>query len=225
MGFCSQIGNKLKGTRTEKPYRKEIIMQILKPFFFRSILIVLGLLLGTTSSWATCQLSVGWDPWPPYLFVDDKGQLTGLDKEIATAIAKEAKCTLVFKKRPWKRQLRDVQNGEIDCVTGASKNPKREKYAYFSNAYRSEFVALFVRKGESGKYQIQSLADIPGKSFRLGLSRGYFYGEQYERLSKNQQFNEWIQLTKGDEQNYKKLIKNRIEGSDEICNAYRTNSM
>ncbi len=187
--------------------RKEQVALILSV-----MLIVLSILSGISSSWADCKLSVGWEPWPPYLFLDENGELTGLDKEFITAVAKEANCTLTFRKLPWQRHLEDLKHGRIDIATSASKNQERMKYAYFSNAYRSEFVALFVRKGESEKYIIQSLKDIIKMPFKLGVTRGYYYGKQYEKLIMNPQFEKRIQKVTYAYQNYEKLIAKRVNG-------------
>lgn len=114
---------------------------------------------------------------------DADQQLTGLDIELITAIASGAGTELHFEKIPWKRQLEYLKNGEVHLAMGASKTRGREEYAYYSAPYRTETIELYVRKGESSLFNFTSLEDIIGKPFQLGISRGYYYGKKFAKLT------------------------------------------
>ena len=161
---------------------------------------------------ADCSLNIGWEPWGIYQYQDENGKLQGLDVELITAISKIANCNLTWRKLPWKRHLLEIENGRIDLATGASKNPEREEYAYFSLPYRTESVVLFVRKGETHLFPFENIKDIMNTQFRLGTTLGYDYGEAFAELMKNKKFASHIQQVREDTPHYKKIVLHRIDG-------------
>lgn len=156
-------------------------------------------------------LSMGWEAWEPYQYRNESGVVTGLDIELCQAIVKNAGLNLELKERPWARHLKEVEEGKIDLAAGASKTPERDKYANFSNSYRTESAVLFIRKSDVGKYKFKSLLDITGK-FQIGSERGYFYGKEFSSLYKKADFKKHLQETTSGETNLKKLMKKRVDG-------------
>lgn len=188
-------------------------MRILKS----SLLVLLTFslfLFSTSSSWANCEkkIRMGWEDWNPYQYVNKKGTLTGLDIELVQAIVENMGCQIDFKEMPWKRHLLAIEKGRMDLAAGASITPERQKYANFSNPYRTESTVLYVHKGESGKYKLKTLQDIVTQKFSLGVTRGYYYGEEYTKWVKNKEFKNQIQEVHNDSFNYYKLQKKRIDG-------------
>jgi polar amino acid transport system substrate-binding protein len=170
--------------------------------------------LTLTLSWqaqAECLLTSSWDPWEPYQY-QIKDTLTGLDVELAQAILQQAGCKVTFKKRPWARALTEIEAGTIDFVTGASRNPERELYANFSEPYRDETMVLLVRKGEAGKFPLQTLNDLLLTEFRLGVVRDFYYGEEHKQLMLNETYRKKVSVVPSDAQNLKKLLTGRVDG-------------
>ncbi|MBF0496810.1 MAG: amino acid ABC transporter substrate-binding protein [Deltaproteobacteria bacterium] len=185
------------------------------------LFIFMVLLCGPNPVLAQADLKVGWEPWAPYQYRDDKGRLTGLDIELISAISKKVNVKLEFKEISWKRHLVELEQGTMDIATSASKTAGREKFAFFSDPYRKETVTLFVRRGESGKYHFKTLSDLVGSNFRLGITSGYFYGKDFAQLMKNPNFVKHTEEASDDPGNYKKLLANRIDGflSDQAVTA------
>ena len=69
-------------------------------------------------------------------------------------------------------------------AASASKTPEREEYALFSDPYRTESAVMYVRIEDAGKYNFDSLEDIIGTEFKLAVTRGYYYGEEFEELKR-----------------------------------------
>ncbi|MBF0477328.1 MAG: transporter substrate-binding domain-containing protein, partial [Deltaproteobacteria bacterium] len=99
-----------------------------------------------------------------------------------------------------------------DIAIPASKTVEREKFAFFSDPYRKEVIALFVRRGESGKYHFKTLSDLIGSNFKLGVTQGYYYGRDFQLLMKNPNFVKQIEEASDDLSNYHKLLTNKIDG-------------
>jgi polar amino acid transport system substrate-binding protein len=160
--------------------------------------------------------SIGWDPWMPYQHIDKNNRLTGLDIELIQSIFSDMGCTLEYKQVPWKQLLPAVKRGQISLAAGASKSLERMAYAYFSNAYRIEAVVLFVRKGETKA--IKHISDIIGSDLKIGILKGNYYGQTFEKLMKNKNFKEHIQLVSADQINITKTLNKRIDGF--LCDKY-----
>jgi len=192
-----------------------VLTDLFRKAFPKSILItalVLLIALPLLNADEKKNLTVGWEPWEPYQYKAADGSYTGLDFELLKAIAEHAGYKLTYTEVPWKRHLIGIESGDIDIALGASKTQEREVYAYFTEAYRTEKAVMFVRKGDGSKYPYKSVKDLANANFQLGVTREYYYGADYEQLSKNTEFMKKVQVADNDEVNYKKLVGNRING-------------
>ena len=187
--------------------------EIKKTIVFKVIITIVVLLTGITSTCAGGQkLILGWEPWPPFQMKDSSGRYTGLDLDLIQLILSKTKYDIQFKEMPWKRQLVSIQQGKIDMLAGASKTNEREAYSLFSDAYRRETMVMYIRHGETKKYIFRQLKDLIGSGFRLGITRGYYYGETFSELSKTPVFINQLSIVTRDAQLYKMLLGKHIDG-------------
>ncbi len=141
---------------------------------------------------SSCVLKMGWEPWKPYQYIDENKQLTGLDIDLIRAIVKNMGCEVQLEKTPWRRQLFEAEYGRMHLVASASMTEERKKWAYFSESYREHKRVLFVLKGTVNRYQFESLKDIIGTDFNLGVVRGVYQGEEFARLINSPQFKKQV---------------------------------
>ncbi len=159
-----------------------------------------------------CNIIAGWEPWKPFQYNDEDGNLTGLDIEMMKAVVENMECQITFVERPWNRVLLELQKGKLQLAASASKTAEREEFAYFSEPYREETFVLYVRKGESEAYPLHELTDITTIDFRLGVVRGYYYGEAYAEFSEKPESQQYIREVTYDYLNYDNLLQNKIDG-------------
>lgn len=157
-------------------------------------------------------LLVGWELWYPYQYHNKQGQLVGLDIDSFNAIAKHAGVKTHFIETPWKRHLHLVKHGRIDIAFGASYSEEREEYAYFTKPYRYEKVNLFVKKGSKNKIKLATLSDLKTSPYMIGVEGGYFYGNNYQELIKDLDFQDNINEVVDIEQNVTMLLDGHIDG-------------
>ena len=157
-----------------------------------------------------CTIVMGWDPWEPYHFQDVDGSVRGLDVEIVTAVTERAGCSLQFYRDDWTNLLRMLQTGEISLLSGATRTPERTRYADFSPAYREEAVQLFVRAGETSRFEADDLETLLRDGFRLGVTLGYVYGPEVARLQS--EFDPLFRVANVSEANVGNLLDQRIDG-------------
>lgn len=154
----------------------------------------------------------GWNPWKPFVYMDENASMAGIDVEIARQILSRAGYQVSYQKASWARQLKWIEDGTIHITASAMRTSEREAYAYFSDPYYKESYIVFVRRGESRNYDISSLQDIVGSSFRLGAMRGSLYGDEFVRLMHNPDFSRQVEEVTSDEQNHHKLLTHRLDG-------------
>ncbi len=159
-----------------------------------------------------CSLVMGWDPWEPYLFADVDGNVRGLDIELISAFADKAGCDISFIQESWTTLLKRLRAGEVDVVAGASQTPAREEFAWFSNPYRRETFALYVRETEASKYPSTVMADVLAMGMKVGVVSDYVYGEEISTLQDGERFARQFLEVPISELNYIRLLDYTIDG-------------
>lgn len=129
-----------------------------------------------------CALTVGWDPWEPYQFEGPPGQVRGVDIEIVTLLARDAGCTLAFARGNWLDLLHQLRDGRVHLLLAATVVPEREEYARFSNAYRQESFALYVRAEDLPALKNRNLKALVEVGRRIGYTEGYYYSPEINHL-------------------------------------------
>jgi len=157
-------------------------------------------------------LSVGWELWYPYQYHDVKQDLVGLDFDVFNAIIEELQLSVNYTELPWKRHLLYLKTGQIDVAMGASLTKERERFAYFTEPYRLELVKLYVKKGHSEKIKLSTLSELPTSNYMIGVESGYYYGNNYQKLINNSDFQAHISEAIDLEQNVELLLKGHIDG-------------
>lgn len=129
-----------------------------------------------------CQLTLGFDIWEPYQFIDVGDYVRGLDIEIAQTVANHMNCELNFVQATWVELLQDLQRGDVDMLMGASYTEERAEFAHFSAPYRDEQFVVFVRDEEQRNFNQQSIEAIVEAGYRLGIVDSYYYGDEFQQL-------------------------------------------
>jgi ABC-type amino acid transport substrate-binding protein len=127
-------------------------------FFQKSSVISSGILLKEQGV-----LTVGLDvPYEPMEFFDAKGNIVGIDADIAKEIAKKLKVKLVLKDINWDDLFPAVKNGDVDLALSAiTITPERSKEMLFSNPYFDGGQVIIARKSDVSN--IHTLSDLIGK--------------------------------------------------------------
>lgn len=104
--------------------------------------------------------TVGFDAeYPPYGYMDENGEYTGFDLELAQAVCDLEGWELVKKPINWDSKDMELNSGSIDCIwNGFTMNGREDAYTW-SDPYMDN-SQVFVVTADSG---ISTLADLAGK--------------------------------------------------------------
>ncbi len=105
--------------------------------------------------------NVGFDAeYPPYGYMDDNGEYTGFDLELAEAVCAIEGWELIKTPIDWDSKDMELESGSIDCIwNGFTINGREDDYEW-TKAYCDNSQVIVVAK-DSG---IASLADLEGKT-------------------------------------------------------------
>lgn len=138
-----------------------------------SVLLVLALALGIMFSFAGCsgskeKLVMGTNAaFPPYEFVDDNGDIVGIDAEIAQAVADKLGMELEIKDMEFDSLISAVAGGSIDfALAGMTVNEERLLSVDFSDTYATGVQVIIVKESSA----IATVDDLAGK--KIGVQSG-----------------------------------------------------
>jgi len=97
--------------------------------------------------------------YPPYEFLDYNGEPTGFNVDIFRAVCKAVNIRYEIHLGPWDHVRQQLENGEVDLITGMYFSPERDKKVDFSTPHITVSHSLFVRKNS----KIRILEDLSGR--------------------------------------------------------------
>jgi len=140
--------------------------------------LALTLLLSLCACSRSNKLIIGTDAtYPPFEFVDETGQITGVDIEVGREIGKALGREVEFRNINFDGLITALRTGSIDLVISSmTATPERRKSIDFSEPYVKTGLAILVANNST----VQSGADLktPGRKIvvRLGTT-----GENWAR--------------------------------------------
>ena len=115
----------------------------------------------TTDESSRTTFTVGFDAeYPPYGYMDDDGEYTGFDLELAQAVCDKEGWELVKKPINWDSKDMELNSGSIDCIwNGFTINGREDDYTWSDSYLNNEQVMVVA--ADSG---IEKLDDLAGKN-------------------------------------------------------------
>ncbi|GLH72107.1 hypothetical protein GETHLI_06090 [Geothrix limicola] len=97
--------------------------------------------------------------FPPYEYLDAKGQPEGYDIDLMRAVAELEGLDLEFRADTWDGTLSAFREGRVDVLAGLLHSKAREAFADFSTPHLVVHYAIFVRNGD---LRIQDASQLKG---------------------------------------------------------------
>lgn len=126
---------------------------------------------------------------PPHVISGDLNPPKGagpdfMIKYVFPEIKKKFNINVVWRGSPFKRELRDLENNNIDMLFFILKTPEREKiFDYSSEPFISEYPGIIVLKDFRKGQTTASIKDFAGKT--VGLMAGATLPEEFKQYKIN----------------------------------------
>ena len=109
------------------------------------------------------KLLIGSDTYPPYIYMDNNGDITGLDVELAREAFRRMGYEAEFTSIDWERKKALVDAGEIDCIWGCFSMDGREEDYRWAGPYMVSRQVVAVNRHSD----IQAIEDLAGRSIAV----------------------------------------------------------
>ncbi|MEX2443746.1 MAG: transporter substrate-binding domain-containing protein [Alkalispirochaeta sp.] len=114
------------------------------------------------------KITIGAEPdYPPYSFIDDVGNATGLSVELFQAVAQVMNLDIQIEIAPWNVIKDRLATGELDALPLVGRTPEREELFDFTVPYLSLHGGIVVREDTS---DVSELTDLVGR--RVAVMEG-----------------------------------------------------
>jgi len=97
--------------------------------------------------------------YPPYSFLDKKGNPTGFQVELTRAIARTMGMNVEIRITPWPETRKALEDGTIDIIPGMFYSEERAKIYDFSPPFSIVSTAIFARVNSPSVKSIEDLRD------------------------------------------------------------------
>ena len=123
-------------------------------------------------------LIVGFDSeFPPYGFIDDNGEYTGFDLDLAQEVCNRNNWTLIKQPVDWDAKDTELNSGTIDCIwNGFTMNGREDQYTW-SYPYIDNKQVIVVKK-ESGITNFKDLNNRVVETQRDSSALAALQGDQ-----------------------------------------------
>lgn len=109
------------------------------------------------------EIIIGSDNYPPYNYVNESGNATGIDVELATEAFRRMGYKAVFKKIDWEMKKTLLEEGMIDCIWGCfSMDGRIEEYKW-AGPYMVSNQVVAVNENSD----IYKMSDLQGKTIAV----------------------------------------------------------
>jgi polar amino acid transport system substrate-binding protein len=135
-----------------------------------TVLLVAGVLCGCAAQTgeqpgisSLPHITIGSDTYPPFVYLDNNGDPTGIDVEIAVEAFRRMGYQAVFTTIDWEQKRTLVDNGEIDCIWGCFSMDGREQDYQWAGPYMVSRQIIAV----NAKSDIYAMDDLNGKTIAV----------------------------------------------------------
>lgn len=148
----------------------------------------------------------GSNSWKPISFVNEnKSQFLGVAFDVLTVVFKKLAVRLTpVVDLPWARAMILMESGELDVMAGIYKTPARLENFYFTQAFLTESLNIYVLKNKGFHYR--EFSDLVGK--RADMIIGSSNGKKFDAFAKK---NLDLHPVSTREQQFQRLVRERTD--------------
>lgn len=125
-------------------------------------------------------LIIGSDPFPPYQYINEKGEICGSDYDTVKYAIDMMGYDGKYIIDDWSKIEKKLINKEIDIAFQVQKTPEREEIYFFSDKLRDAATIIVTSMNNIGHTDIN---DLFKDNSKLGVIENYKYGEIIDSIN------------------------------------------
>jgi polar amino acid transport system substrate-binding protein len=143
--------------------------------------------------------------YPPFYY-QENGETRGIAAELVIELFSRMNMPVDIKMYPLKRALNYLEIGRKDGIMILIKTPERQEYAEYTDPVMTVRGLIWSASNRpDGRVNFERLEDL--RAYRIGVTRGYSYGTEFDELLKNMNVN----VANSDLSNFRMLLSHRID--------------
>lgn len=115
--------------------------------------------------------------YPPYSYLDEKGQPTGFNIELARAVGEAMGYEVEFRLDEWSKVREALEKGEIQAISGMFYSEERSKLVSFTSRHTITNGDIFMKSGST----LSQIEDLSGQT--VVVQKGDIFGEYLKSLN------------------------------------------
>lgn len=123
--------------------------------------------------------------YPPYSFIDENGNPAGYNVDLAYAVGETLGYDVKIQLSEWSKARENLENGNIDVISGMFYSKEREKIVSFSTRHSVTIGDIFANP----KYSIKDISEL--KNQIVAVQKGDIIAEYLDSLNLNIQIVEF----------------------------------
>lgn len=117
------------------------------------------------------------DPFPPYQYFDENGNIIGTDAEICRNVLTNAGFDVEVMLDDWGKVNEMVAEHTIDAVFQIAPTPARLAKFFFSDPYRNSYTDIVTADPDLA---FSGREEFAASGTKVGMIGGYVYGDYYD---------------------------------------------
>lgn len=121
----------------------------------------------------------------PYETVEQENKISGLHFEMVEAVAKIMGVKIIWVPLPWRRSIKEIEEGKIDAFTFVTPTPERNKFMYFrpqNVLHKGRDICVITHPNNKNRKFNGTLESLYGS--RVGLLEDYLLSTEIESHKK-----------------------------------------
>lgn len=162
---------------------RKILVAVISLFMTAALLTGCGTANSTSGASDLPVIKLGSDSYPPYNYLDEDGNPTGIDVELATEAFARMGYRVEIVQIDWEKKKELVESGTIDCIMGCFSMEGRLDDYQWAGPYIASRQVVAVNESSD----IYTLQDLAGKNLAVQSTtkpEGIFLKRTDERIPK-----------------------------------------
>jgi polar amino acid transport system substrate-binding protein len=142
---------------------------------------------------------------------DTAGGVSGMTPDLLREALRRIGCELEFVELPWARAVQQLAQGRLDLLGEVTRTPERERYALYSEEFRTDETRLYVRRPDAHRWPVRTLAELAYAHLKVAVEIGEVLNPEFDRARRDPAFRSALVEVSRRESQWAMLAAGRVD--------------